>query len=451
MAIAEDADSAAKAAGATRRACLACRSAIKDRLLHRGRSRASAASRILDGFTPTYESTVTEKLWARRRGLPRQAQHGRVRHGLVDRAHGLRPDVSRPGGRTGRHASRSPRAGPPAARRRRWPARLCPGATGTDTGGSIRQPAALTGIVGIKPTYGRCSRWGIVAFASSLDQAGPMARTCATRDHAGRDGRASIRRIRPPRHARARFRGALGGDLRGKRIGIPKEYREGHDRRRSTALWADRGKRWLRDAGAETVEITLPHTKYALPAYYIIAPAEASSNLARYDGVRYGLARDCPTRATASWTCTRRPAPRASARRSSRRIMIGTYVLSAGVLRRLLPARAEGAYADPARFRAGLRRCRCDPRAHDALDRLRARRDGRATRSQMYLQDVFTVTVNLAGLPGARGADGAARTRGGCPSGFRSSARPFDEAGMLNAAFALETRAGFDDRPERWW
>ena len=248
---------------------------------------------------------------------------------------------------------------------------LCLGATGTDTGGSIRQPAAFTGIVGVKPTYGRCSRWGIVAFASSLDQAGPMAKTVRDaaimlRAMAGHDPKDSTSADLPVPD----FEAALEGDMRGKRIGIPKEYRVEGMPAEIEALW-QQGADWLRDAGAEIVDISLPHTKYALPAYYVIAPAEASSNLARYDGVRYGRRARIGANEgiTAMYERTRAEG-------------FGAEVQAAGddrhlralgrLLRRLLPAGAEGADADQARLRDGLRRRhRRDPDAGDAVGRLR--------------------------------------------------------------------------------
>jgi aspartyl-tRNA(Asn)/glutamyl-tRNA(Gln) amidotransferase subunit A len=323
---------------------------------------------------------------------------------------------------------------------------LCLGATGTDTGGSIRQPAAFTGTVGIKPTYGRCSRWGIIAYASSLDQAGPFAKT--VRDAAillgamaGHDPKDSTSAdIAVPD-----FEAALKGDLRGKRIGLPKEYREGLSTE-IAALW-DRGAEMLRDAGATVTEVSLPHTKYALPAYYIIAPAEASSNLARYDGVRYGHRAQLgqgdgivdmyeKTRAEGFGSEVRR------------RIMIGTYVLSAGYY--------DAYYLQAQKVRALIRRD--FERAFEDVDAILAP----ATPSeafglgemegdpvQMYLQDVFTITVNLAGLPGVCVPVGTSGS--GLPLGLQLIGQPWGEAGILDAALALEQRAGFTAAPQRWW
>jgi aspartyl-tRNA(Asn)/glutamyl-tRNA(Gln) amidotransferase subunit A len=326
---------------------------------------------------------------------------------------------------------------------------LCLGATGTDTGGSIRQPAALTGIVGVKPTYGRCSRWGIVAFASSLDQAGPLAKSVRDaaimlKAMAGHDPKDSTSADRPVPN----FEAALNGDMRGKRIGIPKEYRADGMPIDIELVW-QRGMDWLRDEGAELVGISLPHTKYALPAYYVIAPAEASSNLARYDGVRYGrrAALAAGEGVTALYERSRAEGFGAEVRR---RVMIGTYVLSAGYY--------DAYYLRAQKVRTLIRRdfekvfgdgidailTPATPSAAFAIGEL-----ADADPVKMYLNDVFTVTVNLAGLPGVSVPAGLDHQ--GLPLGLQVIGRPWDEAGMLDVAFALEAASGFSAKPEKWW
>jgi aspartyl-tRNA(Asn)/glutamyl-tRNA(Gln) amidotransferase subunit A len=322
---------------------------------------------------------------------------------------------------------------------------IAPGATGTDTGGSIRQPAAFAGICGIKPTYGRCSRWGIVAFASSLDQAGPMARTvrdCAIllEAMAGFDPRDSTSLDLPV----PQWEKHLSSDLKGKRVGIPREYRIEGVPGEIDALW-ERGIEWLRDAGAEPVEISLPHTKYALPTYYIIAPAEASSNLARYDGVRYGL-RVIPheTGLDPMYSATRETGFGAEVKR---RIMIGTYVLSAGFY--------DAYFTKAQKVRALIKRdfreafAKCDliltPTAPSAAFGIGETTDPLA----MYLNDVFAVPASLAGLPAMSvpgGLDGQ-----GLPLGLHLIGNELDEQSVLNAGLAIEERAGYTHRPEQWW
>jgi aspartyl-tRNA(Asn)/glutamyl-tRNA(Gln) amidotransferase subunit A len=326
---------------------------------------------------------------------------------------------------------------------------LCLAATGTDTGGSIRQPAAFTGIVGIKPTYGRVSRWGVVAFASSLDQAGPMTKT--VRDAAimlqamsGHDPKDSTSADIPVPD----FEGALTGDIRGKVIGIPKEYRMDGMPAEIEALWA-RGIEMLRDAGAEVRDISLPHTKYALPAYYVIAPAEASSNLARYDGVRYGhrakLAQGDGITEMYEKTRAEGFGPEVQ-----RRIMVGTYVLSAGFY--------DAYYNRARKVRALIKRdfetvfaegvdAILTPATPSAAFGLGEMAD--ADPVQMYLNDIFTVTVNLAGLPGVAvpvGLDGQ-----GLPLGLQLIGRPWEEGELLNFAHVLESRAGFVAKAAKWW
>jgi aspartyl-tRNA(Asn)/glutamyl-tRNA(Gln) amidotransferase subunit A len=321
---------------------------------------------------------------------------------------------------------------------------IAPGVTGTDTGGSIRQPAAFTGICGIKPTYGRCSRWGIVAFASSLDQAGPMARTvrdCAVllETMAGFDAKDSTSLDLPV----PQWEANLSSDLKGKRVGIPAEYRIDGVPADIDALW-DKGVEWLRDAGAEPVKISLPHTQYALPTYYIIAPAEASSNLARYDGVRYGLREDGEGGLDGMYAATRAVGFGAEVKR---RIMIGTYVLSAGYY--------DAYFTKAQRVRTLIKRDfasafeQCDliltPTAPSAAFGIGEKTDPLA----MYLNDVFAVPASLAGLP-AMSVPGGLDDKG-LPLGLHIIGRELDEQGVLNAGLAIEVRAGFTHRAEKWW
>jgi len=325
-------------------------------------------------------------------------------------------------------------------------ARIVPAATGTDTGGSIRQPAAFTGIAGIKPTYGRCSRFGIVAFASSLDQAGAMAqdvRDCAIllEAMAGFDPKDSTSLdIAVPAWERE-----LSADLRGKKVGIPKEYRVDGMPEAVDALWSQ-GIQWLRDAGAEIVDVSLPHTRFALPTYYIIAPAEASSNLARYDGVRYGL-RELPEGANLQdmYAATRAAGFGSEVRR---RILIGTYVLSAGFY--------DAYYTKAQKVRALIARdfeqvfqdvdVLLTPTAPSAAFALGEKS---ADPLEMYLNDVFTVPASLAGLPAMSVPAGLDPQ--GLPLGLQIIGRPLDEQGVLDVGLAIEQRADFNARPQNWW
>jgi aspartyl-tRNA(Asn)/glutamyl-tRNA(Gln) amidotransferase subunit A len=320
-------------------------------------------------------------------------------------------------------------------------ARAALGATGTDTGGSIRQPAAFSGIVGMKPTYGRCSRWGIVAFASSLDQAGPMTRTVRDaaimlRAMAGHDPKDSTSVDRPVPD----YEAALTGDIRGLRIGIPKEYHVDNMPAEIGTLW-QQGADWIREAGAEPVEISLPHTKYALPAYYIVAPAEASSNLARYDGVRYGLR--VPAGSLAEmYEATRGEGFGAEVKR---RVLIGTYVLSAGYY--------DAYYNQARKVRSVIARdfekafARCDailtPTAPSAAFAIGEKMDDPIA---MYLNDVFTVPASLAGLPGLSLPAGLSAE--GLPLGLQVLGRAFDEETMFRVAGVLEQAAAFDALPQ---
>ena len=415
---------------------------IKDLFATKG-VETTAGSAILKGFIPHYESTVTAKLFAAGAGMLGKLNMDQFAMGSSNetsafgnvispwRARGSnRPLV--PGGSSG---------GSSAA----VAARLCAGATGTDTGGSIRQPAAFTGIAGIKPTYGRCSRWGVVAFASSLDQAGPMARDvtdCAILLEAmsGYDPKDSTSLDVPV----PAWSAALTGDLRGVRVGIPREYRlDGMDGT-IAALW-DQGIAWLKAAGASVVDVALPHTKYALPAYYIIAPAEASSNLARYDGVRYGLRVAPDGGSLADMYAATRAA--GFGPEVKRRIIIGTYVLSAGFY--------DAYYTQAQKVRALIARDFADAWAHcDVLLTPTApsaafASGDKADPLEMYLNDVFTVPSSLAGLPAMSVPAGLSTT--GLPLGLQIIGRPLDEAGVLNAGLAIERAAGFAAVPERWW
>jgi aspartyl-tRNA(Asn)/glutamyl-tRNA(Gln) amidotransferase subunit A len=405
----------------------------------------TAASHMLEGFTPTYESTVSGKLWAAGAGMLGKLNLDQFAMGSSNETSYFGNVISpwrRGGGDNAPLAPGGSSGGSAAA----ISARLCPAATGTDTGGSIRQPAAFTGISGIKPTYGRCSRWGIVAFASSLDQAGPMART--VRDNAilleamaGFDPKDATSLDLPV----PQWEAGLSSDLKGKKVGIPREYRVDGMPAEIDALW-EQGIAFLRDAGAEVVEVSLPHTQYALPTYYIIAPAEASSNLARYDGVRYGK-RELPDGAGLQdmYAATRAAGFGPEVRR---RIMIGTYVLSPGYY--------DAYYTQAQKVRTLI--ARDFERAFQACDVLLAPTapsaafalgEKQADPLAMYLNDVFTVPASLAGLPAMSVPGGLDST--GLPLGLQIIGRPLDEQGVLNAALAIEERAGFQARPERWW
>jgi len=417
---------------------------IKDLFCTQG-YQTTAASHILEGFTPTYESTVTARLFAAGAGMLGKLNMDQFAMGSSNETSAFGNVISPWRRKDGGNAPLAP-GGSSGGSSAAIAARLVPAATGTDTGGSIRQPAAFTGVAGIKPTYGRCSRWGIVAFASSLDQAGPMARD--VRDCAlllevmsGFDPKdATSLDVAVPN-----WEGSLSSNLAGKRVGIPKEYRVDGMPGEIEALW-QQGIAWMKDAGAEIVDVSLPHTKYALPAYYIIAPAEASSNLARYDGVRYGQ-RDLPEGAGLQdmYAATRAAGFGAEVKR---RIMIGTYVLSAGYY--------DAYYTQAQKVRALIARDfdqaweRCDvlltPTAPSAAFALGEKQ---ADPIAMYLNDVFTVPASLAGLPAMSvpaGLDGQ-----GLPLGLQIIGKPLDEQAVLNAGLAIEERAGFAARPEKWW
>ena len=417
---------------------------IKDLFCTKG-VESQAASRILENFKPEYESTVSQNL----------LDNGTVMLGKLNMdefAMGSSNETSiygnainpwkiddrglTPGGSSGGSASAVA-------------ADLCLAATGTDTGGSIRQPAAFTGIVGIKPTYGRCSRWGVIAFASSLDQAGPMTKT--VRDGAimleamaGNDPKDSTSaNIEVPN-----FEAMLTGDIKGKRIGIPKEYRLDGMPSEIEKLWSD-GTEMLRQAGAKIENISLPHTKYALPAYYVIAPAEASSNLARYDGVRYGR-RAALSSGDGINEMYEKTRAEGFGPEVKRRVMIGTYVLSAGFY---------DAYYNRARRVRALIKKDFDEVFADGVDAILTPTTPSAAFGlgemsdadpvQMYLNDVFTVTVNLAGLPGVSIPTGVDKS--GLPLGLQVIGRPWEEGDMLNIAYSLEQSAGFSSKPSKWW
>jgi aspartyl-tRNA(Asn)/glutamyl-tRNA(Gln) amidotransferase subunit A len=398
----------------------------------------TAGSHILDGFRPPYESTVSAKLWQAgavmlgKLNLDEFAMgssNTTSYHGVVKNPWRRRDDNRDlvPGGSSGGSAAAVA-------------ARIVMAATGTDTGGSIRQPAAFCGLVGLKPTYGRCSRWGIVAFASSLDQAGPLTRSVEDaalmlQAMAGHDPKDSTSVDLPVPD----YRAALAGGVKGLRIGLPKEYRADGMAAEIDKLWAD-GAAWLEAAGAEVVEISLPHTKYALPTYYIIAPAEASSNLARYDGVRFGLRVPGDT-LDDMYEKTRAAGFGAEVKR---RVLIGTYVLSAGYY--------DAYYLKAQRLRSLILRdfiqafgkvdAILTPATPTPAFAIGERGDDPIA---MYLNDVFTVPVNLAGLPGISVPAGLSAD--GLPLGLQLIGRAFDEATLLRVARQVELAANFTARP----
>ena len=441
---AADAADAARAAGEVPKPLAGVPIGMKDLFCTKGVP-STAASHILEGFTPEYESTVSQKLWDAGAGMLGKLNMDQFAMGSSNETSFFGNVVSPWRRADGGNAPLAP-GGSSGGSSAAVAARIAPGATGTDTGGSIRQPAAFTGISGIKPTYGRCSRWGVIAFASSLDQAGPMARDvrdCAImlEAMAGFDPKdATSLDLEVPR-----WEAGLNASLKGKRVGIPKEYRVDDMPAEIDALW-QRGVDWLRDAGAEIVEVSLPHTRYALPAYYIIAPAEASSNLARYDGVRYGL-RDLPDGANLQEMYAQTRAE-GFGDEVKRRILIGTYVLSAGFY--------DAYYTQAQKVRALIARdferawAECDvlltPTAPSAAFALGEKA---ADPLAMYLNDVFTVPSSLAGLPAMSVPGGI--DAGGLPLGLQIIGKPLDEQGVLDAALAIEERAGFVARPGRWW
>ncbi len=406
---------------------------------------STAGSNILKGFKPTYESFVSANLKKAGAGMLGKLNMDEFAMGSSNETSAYGPVVSPWKRNDGGNAALTP-GGSSGGSAAAVSAGMAPGVTGTDTGGSIRQPAAFTGISGIKPTYGRCSRWGIVAFASSLDQAGPLARTvrdCAIllETMAGFDGRDATSLNLPV----PQWEAGLSSDLHGKKVGIPWEYRIDGVPAEINAIW-EQGIEWLKDAGAEVVEISLPHTKYALPTYYIIAPAEASSNLARYDGVRYGL-RDLPAGGNldAMYAATRAAGFGAEVKR---RIMIGTYVLSAGFYDAYFTKAQKVRTLIKRDFAEAFRECDfiLTPTAPSAAFGLQEKT---ADPIAMYLNDVFAVPASLAGLP-AMSVPGGLDSQG-LPLGLHLIGRELDEQGVLNAGLAIEERAGFNARPGKWW
>jgi aspartyl-tRNA(Asn)/glutamyl-tRNA(Gln) amidotransferase subunit A len=405
--------------------------------------RTTACSHILENFLPTYESTVSSNLWRDGAVMLGKLNNDEFAMGSSNETSFFGPVIS-PWRRKGANTPLVP-GGSSGGSASAVAAGLCLGATGTDTGGSIRQPAAFTGIVGIKPTYGRCSRWGIVAFASSLDQAGPFART--VRDAAilltsmaGYDPKDTTSVDRPVPD----YEAAIGKPIKGMKIGIPKEYRVDGMAAEIDKLW-EQGAQWLKAAGAELVEVSLPHTKYALPAYYIVAPAEASSNLARYDGVRYGLR--APARDIADMY--QRTRAEGFGKEVRRRIMIGTYVLSTGYydayylraqkVRTLIKRDFEQVFAEG----VDALLTPATPSAAFGIGE-----KGAADPIEMYLNDVFTVTVNMAGLPGLSVPGGLSAE--GLPLGLQLIGRPFDEETLFSLGHVIEQAAGRFS-PEQWW
>ncbi|NTF31622.1 Asp-tRNA(Asn)/Glu-tRNA(Gln) amidotransferase subunit GatA [Rhizobium skierniewicense] len=416
---------------------------VKDLFATRG-VHTQACSHVLDGFKPEYESTVTQNLWDAGAVMLGKLNMDEFAMGSSNESSYYGPVVN-PWRATGSDKNLVP-GGSSGGSAAAVAAHLCAGATATDTGGSIRQPAAFTGTVGIKPTYGRVSRWGIAAYASSLDQAGPIARdvrdaAILLKSMASVDAKDTTSVDLPVPD----YEQAIGQSLKGLKIGIPKEYRVEGMPEEIEKLWAQ-GIAWLRDAGAEIVDISLPHTKYALPAYYIVAPAEASSNLARYDGVRYGLRVDGKDIAD-MYEKTRAAGFGSEVKR---RIMVGTYVLSAGYY--------DAYYLKAQKVRTLIKRD-FETVFHEGVDAVLAPitpssafeigdKELAADPVKMYLQDVFTITVNMAGLPAMSvpaGLDGK-----GLPLGLQLIGKPFEEETLFKTAFAIEQAAG-KFTPAKWW
>ena len=416
--------------------------AIKDLFCTKG-VRTTAGSNILNNFVPPYESTVSQNLWDAGAVMMGKTNMDEFAMGSSNETSHFGP-VFNPWRARNSNSNLVP-GGSSGGSAAAVSGYLALGAAGTDTGGSIRQPAAVAGIVGMKPTYGRCSRWGIVAFASSLDQAGPMGRTVRDtaillRHMASVDAKDSTSVDMPVPD----YEATLEKGVKGLRVGIPKEYRIDGAPPEIDALWA-KGAEWLKAQGAEIVNVSLPHTKYALPAYYIVAPAEASSNLARYDGVRFGhRAKDAhdiidlyeKSRAEGFGT------------EVCRRILIGTYVLSAGYY--------DAYYTRAQKVRALILRDfmeaykKCDvlltPATPGPAFAVGSKTDDPVS---MYLNDVFTVTVNLAGLPGISVPAGL--TAEGLPLGLQVIGKAFDEATVLRVGRAIEQAANFTAKPSQWW
>jgi aspartyl-tRNA(Asn)/glutamyl-tRNA(Gln) amidotransferase subunit A len=415
---------------------------IKDLFCTKG-VHSQACSHVLDGFKPTYDSTVTRNLWDAGAVMLGKLNMDEFAMGSSNETSYYGPVVNPWRRRDSSNAKLVP-GGSSGGSSAAVAADLCLAATATDTGGSIRQPAALTGTVGIKPTYGRCSRWGIVAFASSLDQAGPIAKT--VRDAAimmnvmaSHDPNDSTSVDAPVPD----YEAELGKGVKGLRIGVPKEYRVDGMAREIEDLWRN-GMTWLKDAGARIHEISLPHTKYALPAYYIVAPAECSSNLARYDGVRYGL------RVPGKDVIDTYEQTRAAGfgKEVRRRILIGTYALSAGYY--------DAYYLRAQKVRTLIKRD--FDLAWEKVDVVLtpttpspafAFGEKSGDPIAMYLEDIFTVTVNMAGLPGLSVPAGLSSQ--GTPLGLQLIGKPFDEGTLFRTAQVMEDACGRITPPERWW
>ena len=414
---------------------------VKDLFATKG-VHTQACSKILKDFHPTYESTVTANLWRDGAVMLGKLNMDEFAMGSSNETscYGPVKNPWKPKGAAEDYTPGGSSGGSAAA----VAARLCAAATASDTGGSIRQPAAFTGTVGLKPTYGRCSRWGMVAFASSLDQAGPIARTVRDaaimlKSMAGHDEKdTTSANVEVPD-----FEAELQRDLRGLKVGIPQEYRVDGMPEEIERLW-QQGAEWLKDHGAEIVEVSLPHTKYALPAYYIVAPAEASSNLARYDGVRYGLRVEADN-ITDMYERTRAAGFGAEVKR---RVLIGTYVLSAGYydayylkaqkVRTLIKRDFDTAFEQVDALLTPTTPSPAFPLGERVDDPLK-----------MYLNDIFTVTVNMAGLPGISVPAGFSAE--GLPLGLQLIGKPFDEGTILALARGIEEAAALDLRPDPWW
>jgi aspartyl-tRNA(Asn)/glutamyl-tRNA(Gln) amidotransferase subunit A len=414
---------------------------IKDLFCTEG-VRTTACSKILGDFRPTYESTVTSQLWRDGAVMLGKLNLDEFAMGSSNETSAFGPVIN-PWRSKGSNRDLTP-GGSSGGSAASVAADLCLGATATDTGGSIRQPAAFTGTVGIKPTYGRCSRWGVVAFASSLDQAGPIAKTVEDaaillKSMSGHDPKDSTSlAIEVPD-----FPSFVGKSVKGLRVGVPKEYRVDGMPAEIEKLWAD-GIEWLKAAGCEIVDVSLPHTKYALPAYYIVAPAEASSNLARYDGMRYGL-REAGANLTEIYENTRAAG---FGEEVKRRILVGTYVLSAGYydayyIKALKVRRRIADDFDKAWERCDVLLTPTAPSAAFGLG------DNISDPLAMYLNDVFTVTTNLAGLPSMSVPAGLDAQ--GLPLGLQIIGRALDEGTVFSVGGALEQAAGFRAKAERWW
>jgi aspartyl-tRNA(Asn)/glutamyl-tRNA(Gln) amidotransferase subunit A len=411
--------------------------AVKDLFCTRG-VQTTAASRILEGFKPEYESTISARCWEAGGVMLGKTNLDEFAMGSSNTTSYFGP-VKSPWMKDGKNLVPGGSSGGSASA---VAASLAPIALGTDTGGSIRQPASFCGIVGIKPTYGRCSRWGVVAFASSLDQAGPITRT--VRDSAimlnvmcGHDPKDSTSSL----EAVPDFEAALTGNIKGKKIGIPKEYRPDGMNAEILAMW-DKGIQLLRDAGAEVIDISLPHTRYALATYYIIAPAECSSNLARYDGVRFGLRLGAEEGLTAMYEKTRAAGFGAEVKR---RIMIGTYVLSAGYYDAYYKKAQKVRWLIAEDFRKAFEKVDAilTPTAPSAAFGFDYKPSDPV---EMYLNDVFTVPTSLAGLPGISIPGGLSKD--GLPLGLQLIGKAFDEVTVLNVAYNLESQLQFTAQPQ---